>query len=149
VTINVNAAQIVELANDDGIAAVARELNCTARQATEVTTLARKAFAQGRDLPADAIPTGTVAAARAVHPARIGHAFTDAEVRAMAEKVAPAALVGLTAEEYHEHQRAEQERERRARNKANDPAYDKPGPMPIGFESHEERARRLRERVSR
>jgi hypothetical protein len=143
-----NAATIVEIWNDDGIAGVARELGCTARQAQEVAARAGRAVREGRDLKPNEIPTNAVAAAKSRRPPKIGRAFTDAEVREMAEKVAPAALVGLTAEEYRDYQARQQEEERRARNDAINPAYNKPVPIP-GFESHEDRQRRLRERASR
>jgi hypothetical protein len=116
-----NAAQIIELVEEDGINGVVRELGITRRQAEQVAALARRAFNEGRNLSPDEIPTGTVARSMAVHPSsmRIGHAFTDAEVREIADKIIPPALVGMTAEEYREHQRTEQERLRRERNREN------------------------------
>jgi hypothetical protein len=115
-----NAAKIAELANEDGISAVARELGCTIKQASDIAALARRAVRAGRNLNPIDLPYGTVAAAKAVHPAgRIGHAFTDAEVADMADAIVPRALVGLSAEEHYEYQRAEQDRLRRERNAAN------------------------------
>jgi hypothetical protein len=142
----VNAATIAELANSDGVSAVARELGCTRRQAEQVAALARRALNEGRELPLDAIPHGTVARAKAMHPARIGHAFTDAEVKAMVDEIIPPALVGMTAEQHYEYQRAEQERLRRERNRDNGhPEHDPRVAEHVRSLPVEERARLERE----
>jgi hypothetical protein len=119
-----NDAAIVRLADEDGLEAVAEQFGCTRQQAENVIERAR-------------------ARVKAMHPGRIGrngekalprigHAFSDPEVREMAEKVAPAALVGLSADEYRAYQQAEKERLRRERNAAN--GYPERGPAVHDFE---------------
>jgi hypothetical protein len=113
-----NAGAIVALADGpDGIAAVAAQLDCGRQQAE---TIIERARARVRD------------GAKAARPPKIGRAFTDAEVRAMADKIIPPALVGMTADEYHAYQEAEKERLRRERNREN--GHPEIGPLVRDFE---------------
>jgi hypothetical protein len=108
-----NAATIVELADEEDTSAVARALGCSVRQAKEVTALARRAFAGGYDLPPEMIPHGTVSISKAAHPAGRHRVVTDAEARQLAQAIDPPEMHS------YEAQAAEQRRAILEKNVAN------------------------------
>lgn len=76
-----NAQQITDIANASGTDGVIRALGISRSQAERIIGVAKRAVAEGREIPTDMIPQGTRRYDR--RPPTPGHALTDAEVASL------------------------------------------------------------------